>query len=801
LNTGDISGGVTNLTNATIFEYATNAKLPMIVGNSTSFPVGTIASDAIDASGVYQITNGLNTQLPSISNSYSATSGYSVVCMFKMASTAGTQTIFNIGTVYSNTTTFAQIFTTEGTTLTYTMFGVSPSAITYTMDSNWHQYILTCSLATSTSVTIILYIDGVSISTYTASIIGTVTPAAYFIANPTFYHHLGRSWTGNVSTSSYMNDYMIYERSLSATEVTELYGYRLNLTTAMTPYTAPTPPVSTSLTTVNLYTQIGAMNSTGACMTYSGDRVYQSFLGAAAGAYSGQFIIAMTYPFATTPFMLGSSAYPTVMRGPFIGCNSDASIMRHFVNNPSTYMMLSTDYGLTWTTEVNISGMGDLQSISCDMSCNTFFGTGYSPAKLFIRTSNAVNFTASTLITSSRCNACAVSSDGNIVAVATSDDPNSLIYISINRGVSFSSYAIGASYASTGGTAAIAISDNVGDVYIYVITQYGFWIGKLSAGYTLSSQVVISGPVAITGLAVVTCNSLACSATGKYVLGAIPSVGVISSINYGVTFTKYNTAKSWRCAVISKDGSKGYATTQNESGTTPQFYFNNFLYSPIISATELFLYYNFSPTNKNGLNIANNATGSPVYDASLNGASVVSNLSGLGTSLYIPIGTNCKKTGSIALLTTGLTFSVWIYILPTVTNAYAGVFWFNANPTAATPNKGFSCKPGSGYLNYSTTATSFTAPSLTASAWHHIVWTISTPNSTAISKLYIDNALIYTSPSFVNDTFTAYNVCFGQNLWGDNWGGYMNEFRAYNRVITTAEITTLYTATYYNTFF
>jgi len=374
-----------------------------------------------------------------------------------------------------------------------------------------------------------------------------------------------------------MNDYIVYERGLSATDAAQLYDYRSDLATAMTPYTAPTPPVSTSLTSVDLYTQIGPGLSTGACMTYSGDRVYQSFLGTSTeeSVYSGQFIIAMTYPFATTPFILGSSAYPTVMRGPFIGCNSDASIMRHFVNNPSTYMMLSTDYGLTWTTEVDITGIGDLQSISCDMSCNTFFATGYSPAALFTRELNTDNFTASTLITSQMCNACAVSSDGQIVAVATSDGPDSLIYISIDRGVSFSSYAIGASYASTGGNAAIAISDNVGDVYIYVVTIYGLWVGKLSAGYTLSSQVVIS--VAITEYSLPTCNSLACSATGKYVLCAIPSIGVRYSSDYGVTFTTYDTPRSWRCALISKDGSKGYATTQNEAWSTTQYYFKNFL--------------------------------------------------------------------------------------------------------------------------------------------------------------------------------------------------------------------------------
>jgi hypothetical protein len=88
------------------------------------------------------------------------------------------------------------------------------------------------------------------------------------------------------------------------------------------------------------------------------------------------------------------------------------------------------------------------------------------------------------------------------------------------------------------------------------------------------------------------------------------------------------------------------------------------------------------------------------------------------------------------------------------------------------------------FLNKTSTGTAFDG------AWHHIVWT----DNNGTATLYIDGSADATSFNYTRPGSIAYtqNVIGATNGWGAAINGTVDDVRAYNRVLSGAEVTQLY---------
>ena len=145
----------------------------------------------------------------------------------------------------------------------------------------------------------------------------------------------------------------------------------------------------------------------------------------------------------------------------------------------------------------------------------------------------------------------------------------------------------------------------------------------------------------------------------------------------------------------------------------------------------------------------------------------------------------------------GITFSLWFKFNPTSQTTWSRFFEFNNSTTAN--NRILLCRQASGSVNslqctlYNNgVQTLFITPStFTDNQWHHIIWSIS---SSGIWNIYIDGI-----KQNCNITMQIPNL----NSWPNQflgaspsdshpYFGNMDDFRIYKKVVTDAEVTTIY---------
>jgi hypothetical protein len=102
----------------------------------------------------------------------------------------------------------------------------------------------------------------------------------------------------------------------------------------------------------------------------------------------------------------------------------------------------------------------------------------------------------------------------------------------------------------------------------------------------------------------------------------------------------------------------------------------------------------------------------------------------------------------------------------------------------------------------------FVARAVIDKNWHHIVWSIS---STNVSTIYIDNVSIAilaqgtvptltgTPRGYIGQTFYAFEIINDPSSY--TFGGYLDDFRIYNKLLSVAEISIIYNTSGYSTFF
>ena len=227
---------------------------------------------------------------------------------------------------------------------------------------------------------------------------------------------------------------------------------------------------------------------------------------------------------------------------------------------------------------------------------------------------------------------------------------------------------------------------------------------------------------------------------------------------------------------------------------------------------SLIMYYTFEPSTINGIQVANMATGAPVYDATLlNGCKNSLNTYKIGSSsLYLnntainpkivlsPATLNATAIPSAA--NSSITMAYWIYALD-YANLYTIDFAKTTNQNANNIIHHTARYPdtNSSYVSIIiypdiTIAHSFIQSKqvIPLNTWTHIVW-ISTNDTNKTNYIYINGVLSTTTNMFYPSSVTRNgNYIGGTNYPNSGFNGYIDDLRFYSRGLSSQEIVSLY---------
>lgn len=224
----------------------------------------------------------------------------------------------------------------------------------------------------------------------------------------------------------------------------------------------------------------------------------------------------------------------------------------------------------------------------------------------------------------------------------------------------------------------------------------------------------------------------------------------------------------------------------------------------LINNSNLVLHYQFNIKDLQSTQLANWASGTRVYDTTLNNGADISTSSYKtgNSSLYLnSSGSQYLLNSATTSTTNGLSFSVWYK--SSGSGNWARIFDFGRgqnidnigiSPNASNVNQlGFFCTPGDNFylgdINYND------------NKWRHIVWTLTySPegSSTSIWKIYIDGELKadLTGRVYPSTSVTRNLSYIGKSNWGNDgyYNGWLDDFRMYNRVLNVSESSILYSS-------
>jgi hypothetical protein len=211
----------------------------------------------------------------------------------------------------------------------------------------------------------------------------------------------------------------------------------------------------------------------------------------------------------------------------------------------------------------------------------------------------------------------------------------------------------------------------------------------------------------------------------------------------------------------------------------------------IIDPTGLVLYYKFSSVDVSGTTIANWATGTPVFDAVLNGTTnVVSNqLSTLTSGTRqngIVINRSIPRTGF-----TGLSFSFWFNASFLPGNNYPFLVTIQDALGYPSGNRFYiSLYPGN-FLSINGQMGSTGTTQMTVNTLYHIAVVVNSsgnPNTT----LYINNVSQTGNTSYPTFTNVSGFNSINRDPVGDGLIGTIDDYRLHNRSLTAREVNTLF---------
>ena len=209
-------------------------------------------------------------------------------------------------------------------------------------------------------------------------------------------------------------------------------------------------------------------------------------------------------------------------------------------------------------------------------------------------------------------------------------------------------------------------------------------------------------------------------------------------------------------------------------------------------STGLQMYYRFDSVS--GSRVGNIATGSVVYYATLQNGAIVSNnqlVLSAASSQYMSI--DSFTTG-----TTGLTFATWWR--SDNSGSFSRIFEFGNGPSS---DNIMLYKKSDGILwadhiiNGPLIELSTSVSFDTGDSWKHVAWTLD-PAGSGTWIVYINGIQVGLSTSMTYPrSILRYNNYLGKSNWLGNpyMNGGIKDFRMYSRVLSAAEVNTLFTST------
>jgi len=219
----------------------------------------------------------------------------------------------------------------------------------------------------------------------------------------------------------------------------------------------------------------------------------------------------------------------------------------------------------------------------------------------------------------------------------------------------------------------------------------------------------------------------------------------------------------------------------------------------VVDITGLTLYYNMDVSGVTGTSFSNFSSGIAYNDATLmNGASITSKKYIVGTgslaltasaSQYMTVGAFSVPNGTVG---SGVTFTGWFYPLGSSQASYATLFSMSGSGGKIS----VSYAGSNPWLDLSVNGGIDYAPSanvITPNVWNFFAYTIVSNGMTATYSYYINNVLagsvVGNYPSTL--AYTINTLGYGGAGTG-YFNGYLDEFRAYSRVLTVQEIGALW---------
>jgi hypothetical protein len=220
-------------------------------------------------------------------------------------------------------------------------------------------------------------------------------------------------------------------------------------------------------------------------------------------------------------------------------------------------------------------------------------------------------------------------------------------------------------------------------------------------------------------------------------------------------------------------------------------------------SNDMIIHYKFGLNDISNNKVANYAFKNPVYDLVLNNNPIIQNNTFIkGNSSFYLNGNNQYATISpIKFSQNGVTILMWFKYAPS--NEYLRTLFYiskdNLNYFNMSTDSGLNTSHGKDFN--SARATSFSLKkNYTDNNWHHLALTMTysaLESSSSQLNIYIDNNLeISRSGVAYPDTSVIFNKNYiGNTLVLHNYKtptGYINNFRMYNRVLSSSEITSIY---------
>jgi len=223
---------------------------------------------------------------------------------------------------------------------------------------------------------------------------------------------------------------------------------------------------------------------------------------------------------------------------------------------------------------------------------------------------------------------------------------------------------------------------------------------------------------------------------------------------------------------------------------------------PVAPLTDsMLVYLKFDTGDFSGNTLANYATGTAVY-TNIKFSGVIS--AKLNTTVN-KVGSGCMDVSDLS----GNTVTRYTYDFSGNTGPYSIAVWFKTNSSL---NGTIFDLAGTTYIRFISTSLQIGTESIPSAprvvygtpftgayqnnAWHHVVYVMP---STGSSSVYINGTFIQTiNNAFpITNYFGGQNITIGNNTYGGSpFFGYIDDVRVYTRVLTAAEVTTIYTNTY-----